>query len=192
VILALLGCAAAGPGEPLPNAAVATGVAADGPGWSATAAQVRFAAGSAQAAEPTVVKSADGKPPLEITAQRSDWDLRGGTARFSGSVIVRRAEVEMRCAALEVRYAKGDRVDRVVATGDVRVTRDGRSASAERAELVGENGSITLTGNPRLAEGPNTLVGTTIVLWLDDERATCEGTTEGTPCRLVVEGAALR
>lgn len=188
----MLGCGSPDVAEPLPTAAVATGVVAAGPGWSGASPAVRFGAGRAEAAEPTVVRSASGRPPLEITAERSDWDLRGGNATFTGSVVVRRGEVELHCATLEVKYASGDRVDRVVATGGVDVTRGARSAHADRAELVGETGKITLTGNPRLAEGPNTLVGTSIVLWLDDERATCEGGAAGGPCRLVVDGAALR
>ena len=35
------------------------------------------------------------------------------------------------------------------------------------------------------------LEGARIVLFLDDERARCEG-AEGAPCRLVVDGTALR
>ncbi|MES2639637.1 MAG: LptA/OstA family protein [Myxococcota bacterium] len=190
-VLALVGCAPQEAAPPLPNAATATGVEVVGEGWSAAAATLRFGAGFAQAAEPAVVRTADGKPPLEIVAERSDWDLKARTARFVGAVQVRRGEVTMRCDTLEVRYADAERIDRVVATGAVEVNRGERRAKSAAAELDGATGKIALTGEPRLSEGPNTLVGHTIVLWLDDERATCEGVA-GTPCRLVVEGSALR
>lgn len=191
MILALLACASSEPAPPLPNAVVATGVEAVGAGWSAAAATLRLASGVAEASEPAIVRSTDGKPPLEITAARSEWDLKARTARFTGAVNVRRGGVAMTCDTLDVRYADADRVDRVVANGNVHVTQGARTADAASAELVGATGQITLSGGPRLAEGPNVLVGNRIVLWLDDERASCEG-KDGEPCRLVVEGTALR
>ncbi|MDP2315953.1 MAG: LptA/OstA family protein [Pseudomonadota bacterium] len=184
-------CAPPGAAPALPTAATATGVEVVGEGWSAAAATLRFAAGFAEAAEPAIVRAPDGKPPLEIVADRSDWDLRARTARFVGAVKVKRGEVTMRCDTLDVRYADADRIDRVIANGHVEVRRGERLATAAAAELDGATGRISLSGDPRLAEGPNVLVGHAIVLWLDDERATCEG-AEGAPCRLVVEGSALR
>lgn len=177
--------------QPLPDAATATGVESLGDGWSAAASTLRFGAGFAQATEPAVIRTSDGKPPLEIVAERSDWDLKARTARFSGAVQVRRGEVILGCAELEVRYADAERIDRVLAAGGVEVRRGERLATSASAELNGATGKITLLGEPRLSEGPNTLLGHTIVLWLDDERATCEG-VEGAPCRLLVEGSALR
>lgn len=185
------GCAPAEHAEPLPTAATATGVEAEGPGWSAAAATLRFGAGVAEATEPAILRSSAGKPPLEIVADRSDWDLRARGAKFTGHVEVRRGEVTLRCDALDVRYASAERIDRIVATGNVEVRRGDRRANAASAELDGATGRISLTGEPRLSEGPNTLVGATLVLWLDDERATCEG-ADGAPCRLVVAGSALR
>lgn len=177
--------------EALPNAATATGVEASGEGWSAAAATLRFGSGLAHATEPAVVGTAEGKPPLEIVAARSDWDLKARRARFTGAVQVRRADLTLRCDTLDVRYADAERIDSVLATGNVEVRRGDRLATSASAELSGATGKISLTGGPRLSEGPNTLVGHTIVLWLDDERATCDG-AQGAPCRLVVDGTALR
>lgn len=175
----------------MPAAAVAEGVRIEGDGWAASTSSLTVKAAVAATGPVTLGRSEDGKPPLEISAARSDWDLRNRRARFEQDVIVVRGEVEMRCEGLEVAYADAETVDRVVAEGSVVVTRGERSATAARAELEGATGKITLTGEPRLAEGPNVLAGERIVLWLDDERATCEGAA-GAPCRLVVAGSALR
>ncbi len=189
--LLLLGaCGADSPAPPLPIAATATGVEVIADGWSAAAATLQLAAGEARAGDVALVKNEPGRPPLQITAARSDWDLRARSAHFEGDVRVVRGVVEIRCARLDVQYADAETIDRVLATGGVEVRRGERVATSARAELVGATGRVTLTGAPRLAEGPNTLAGTTIVLWLDDERATCEG-SEGEPCRLVVDGTAL-
>lgn len=162
------------------------GIASDG--WLAGAGTVLLGASVARAADVTLK---GGAAPLEIRAQRSEWDLRARAAVFTDDVVVTRGDVEIRCGMLRVTYKDADRLDIVEATGGVAVTHGGRKAHAERAEIVGESGRITLTGSPTLSEGPNALAGDRIVLFLDDERAICEGAA-GAPCRLVVDGSALR
>lgn len=146
--------------------------------------------GVAEAAGTAVVRAESGKAPMEIRADRSSWQLDARVATFAGNVQVVRGPVTLRCAELEVRYADAARVDRVLARGGVHVERGERRATAQQAELVGATGEVRLTGEPRLQEGPNTLAGATITLWLDDERAECAG-ADGEPCRLTVEGGAL-
>lgn len=153
------------------------------------APRVTLAAGVARAESPQA--RAPGPPPVDVRARRSEWDLRARVARFEGDVVLVRGEFELRADRLEVRYRDADRIEGAVAEGGVTVTRGGRVARAARAELVADGGVVTLTGGPTLAEGPNRLLGERITLFLDDERATCEGGGE-TPCRLVVEGSALR
>jgi lipopolysaccharide export system protein LptA len=193
VLLLLFACTPAPTPDPPPSATIVEGVHAEvdgmaSDGWLVSAGTVLLTAGTAKAADVTL---AGGAAPLEISAQRSEWDLRGRTARFTGDVTVTRAEVAITCGLLEVTYKDADHLDRVAATGGVEVSRGGRHATAERAEIRGETGEITLTGSPTLAEGPNRLVGDRITLFLDDERAVCEG-AQGAPCRLVVDGSALK
>ncbi len=201
---------------PLPEAVEATGVRATGAGWDASAAGVSLVAGQARAADVTATVGASspasasapgaggGPPPpatpsperaagsaLTIRAAASEWDLKARVARFEGPVEVTRGPVTLRTPSLTVTYAGPDRVERVEATGGVEVTRGERRARADHAVLDAATGEISLTGAPRLAEGPNVLEGTRIVLYLDHDRARCEG-AEGAPCRLVVDGAALR
>lgn len=183
--------------EPLPTAARAEGVVVQVEGADTTyrvelaGAEAEVAAGGAVSATATRVasKPAEG-PTLNIVAERSSWDLKGHSAHFEGNVVVTRGPVTLRCASLDVRYAAADVIDTVVATGNVTVDRGERHAVADHAELVGRTGRITLTGTPRLSEGVNALTGERIVLWLDEERADCEGGASG-PCRLVVASGAL-
>lgn len=189
VAVVLAAACAPAPLPPLPAETVVTGVTAAGEGWTAAAPVVALVAGEARA-EDVVVSTTQGGPPLQIAAARSSWSFKSRSARFEGDVRVVRGDVEMTCASLYVGYAGANRVELVVATGGVTVRRGDRVATAERAELDGRTGRIVLTGKPRLAEGVNTLEGARIELFLDDERATCEG-AEGEACRLVVEGSAL-
>lgn len=181
--------------EALPPLAVAEGVVVEGTGPSRyrvllAEAEGRLGGKTVAATGTVVSRPDDGKPPLAISSSSSDWDLRSKRAVFTGNVVVTRADVTLRCARLEVAYAPGDSIDTVVATGGVVVERGARVARAERAELAGRTGQVTLTQGPRLLDGPNELVGERIVLWLDDERVQCEG-GDGAPCSLVVSGWTL-
>lgn len=179
--------------QELPPETVASAVSAggqtEGTAWGIATASAVLRGGVAQAGETAVVRAETGSQPLQIRASHSTWDLAKHTAHFEGNVTVVRGVVTMTCTALDVNY-DGARVDRIVATDHVRVTREGRLATAETAELEGATGKITLTGAPTLAEGPNHLAGTTITLFLDDEKAECVGAGDA-PCTLTVDGSAL-
>lgn len=158
-----------------------------GDGWTIRAASATV---EANAATTTAITAAsDAAPPVDIQAERSQWDLKARSVRFDGAVKVTRGPVVLTCDALDVTYADASSVDRIRAEGHVVVTRGERRARAEHAELVARTGVITLTGDPSLEEGPNRLVGERITLLLDDEQVTCDG--GAAPCRLVIAGSAL-
>jgi lipopolysaccharide export system protein LptA len=187
----LVACAPAAT-VPLPEAWEATSLVVEGEGWEARAARATLDAERATGVDVTgVVTPASGRPPLTIDAPRTEWDLRAGITTFSGGVSATRGDVTLRADTLVVRYADAGRVDRVEADGAVVVERGDRRGEGGRAVLVASTGEITITGHPRLREGPSWLTGERIVLWLDDERAVCEG-AEGAPCRLTLAGDAIR
>lgn len=196
VVTACLASCAQAPLPALPTTAAATGVAIEGSTESGpytlafAGASGDVFAGTVDATTTTVSRTEGAGPPLQIQAARSSWDLKARSARFEGEVVVTRGAVTMRCTALDVHYASADVLDTVVATGTVRVDHGERHAEAERAELVGASGKITLSGHPKLSEGVNVLSGERIILWLDDEKADCEGGPSG-PCALTVAGEAL-
>ena len=125
-----------------------------------------------------------GSPPLVVKGDRSRWRLADKVMVFEGHVEATRADVVLHCERLEVRY-EGERIREATATGKVRVTRGERRASSAEAWLEAATGRLVMTGEPRLAEGVNTMTGRTITLFLDDEAVECEA------CRLQVEGEAI-
>lgn len=137
------------------------------------------------AATATSVTVTDEAPPLQIDGKTSRWRLKDGVVVFETDVVAVRGDVTMTCERLEVTYA-GERVERAVATGGVRVVKGERVGTAERAVLTTRDGRIEMTEQPRLSEGPNTMEGQRITLFLDEEEALCES------CRLVVAGEAIR
>jgi len=114
------------------------------------------------------------RPPTEITAERSSWDLKTREVRFEGDVVVTRGGFTLRCGRLTVQMSDAERVSHALAEEDVVISQDGRRATGARAELHPETGQVVLEGAPVVEEGPHRMRGERVVLWLDDERMECE------------------
>lgn len=170
---------------------VEMGGVVNGVQWGAVAAAVELAQGQALAADVAVVQAPNGKPALGIQAQSSAWDMQSHSVHFEGNVVMTRADVVIHCSALDVRYGVQDRIEQVIATGPIQMTKGSRHAEADHAELLVTTGELLLTGNPRLSEGKNTLEGQRIRVFLDAEKVICEG-AEGQPCNLRMEGELQR
>lgn len=141
--------------------------------------------GAGQGTAASAVATEANAPPLEVTADRTQWDLHASEARFEGNVVALRGPVTLRCARLDVGFEKGSqpRIVRAVAEGAVEVVRGDQLATAERAELETGTGRLVLTGSPTLRDGPHRMAGGQIVLWLDEDRAECDA------CRVTVVGS---
>lgn len=132
-----------------------------------------------------VTATVPGPPPLVITGKQSAWDLKKGEVVFDGGVTAVRADVTITCARLDVTYA-GDKVDVARASGDVHVWKGAREATGDTAVLTVADGRVELSGAPSIHDGANTMTGSRIVLFLDDERLVCDD------CRLEVAGEAVK
>jgi lipopolysaccharide transport protein LptA len=132
-----------------------------------------------------VTATVDAAPPLTVVGERSNWELADGVVVFEGKVEAVRADVTLTTDRLEV-VTEGDRVKTATASGAVRVVKGDRVATSQTAALFMEDGRVVLEGDPRMEEGPHTMTGDVITLFLDDERVEC------TSCRLVVDGAAVQ
>lgn len=131
-----------------------------------------------------VAARAEIPPNLVVTGTRSSWDLARHVVVFEGDVRAVRGPVVLTCDRLEVVY-ESERVREASAAGHIRVIRDGREATSDRAHLTVADGRIALEGGPELRDGANRMTGERIVLFLDDDRLECEN------CRLEVDGAAV-
>jgi len=125
-----------------------------------------------------------GPPELKIEGERSTWSMAEGTFVFEESVKATRGPVTLYCDKLDVDYVD-DRVQEARAQGNVRVVRGDRVATALEALLTVADGRLVLEGEAVLEEGPHRLTGDRVILWLDQDRASCEG------CVLSVAGEAV-
>jgi lipopolysaccharide transport protein LptA len=87
---------------------------------------------------------------LDVTAERMTFDQRTRTFLFEEKVHVRRCGMLIWCDRLEVINSDGaGKVERILATGNVRVQRGTQHVRAERAEYFAADERLVLTGNPR-------------------------------------------
>jgi len=140
---------------------------------------VEAEAGAVQLVDEKTVEAQDvvvraGQPELLIEAEKSSWSMKTRTAEFSGNVAATRGALILRCDELQVQHQEGGEIQEAVASGNVRIESEQWSATGAKAVLDQTDGSLVLTGSPRLAEGANTLVGERIRVFLDDERVECE------------------
>jgi lipopolysaccharide export system protein LptA len=131
----------------------------------------------------------DSKAPIEIVSDRMLANTTEKWADFLGAVVATQGKFSMTADALRIHYEgdlmnapKGgssrDRIQKLVATGRVRIVTDQYTADAERAEYVPATDVLTLSGETsRVVSGKNTLTGSKIVLNRSEGKALVEGTS---------------
>ena len=110
---------------------------------------------------------------LDVTADRMTFDSKTHTFVFERNVRVIRCDLTMRCNHLKVvNDAEGDRVERIIATGQVRLRQGERRLEAERAEYFDAEQKLVLTGSPRAWDPTeqNELTGDEMQIFLETER----------------------
>lgn len=125
---------------------------------------------------PTVIKSNS----LEIDNKRRE-------VTFTGSVEARKDDMTINCQKMFVYYLEDKaagrtsekeafRIDRIVATGEVKINRtDGGLATAEQATYYQSEEKVVLTGNPVVKQGEDFVEGSVITLFLREDRSLVEG-----------------
>lgn len=112
--------------------------------------------------------------PLDIRAERLDFDRKAGLARFEGDVVARQGDFELRCARLVATYASGGEVETVTIDGGLTLTAEGFTARAEQATLDRRTGEMRLMGHPELVRGADRLEGDRILFWPETGRVVVE------------------
>jgi lipopolysaccharide export system protein LptA len=110
---------------------------------------------------------------LDVTADQMTFDSNTHTFVFEHNVHVRRCEMTLTCDRLRVMNdAQRNRVERIIATGNVRMQQGVRRVQAERAEYFDAEQKLVLTGQPRAWDEAeqNELTGDEMVVYLATEK----------------------
>jgi lipopolysaccharide export system protein LptA len=111
--------------------------------------------------------------PITVKSNEMTADNKGKTANFSGKVVAKQGDVTIFADKLVVNYAEqnGD-VDKVEASGSVRIIQLNRTGFADHAVYDSRNGRIVLTGMPRVTQsGGNSISGKVITYYVDDDKS---------------------
>ncbi|NOY54051.1 MAG: hypothetical protein GXP58_10625 [Deltaproteobacteria bacterium] len=127
--------------------------------------------------------------PIIITSERMEGNFESGIITFLDHVKVVRGEMILYADKVETYPEnKGKDLKRVVATGHVKVISGTRSSVADRAEYLEEGEILVLTGNAKVYDGDNTLIGPVIRIYLNEDRTEVEGNTVERPKFLFYPG----
>jgi lipopolysaccharide export system protein LptA len=112
----------------------------------------------------------------KITADRMLTENEKGLIRFVGNVEATHKDINLKADEVEV-YSneKKEAVTRIIATGNVVVTKGDRRLTGGRAELDYDLKRVVLTGNPTIDEKGNSISGEKIVYQYDKEGIIIDG-----------------
>lgn len=132
------------------------------------------------------VTNAQDKGAIHIKSDLMEVLDQKGTVVFTGHVVATRDDIIIDSDRLEVFYSKQEQsaktaqdgkkaIDRIVATGHVRITKDGKVATGEKAIYEKQAEKITLIGAAQVWEGLNRVKGDTITMFLNENRSVVQG-----------------
>ena len=120
------------------------------------------------------LKSPD-RGPIRIKSDSMEADSGRGIVTFKGNVNARQDDVTIMSQSLKVSYGGDSEIDTIEALEDVRIDRQGRAATAEKAVYYPGRKEIVMEGDPRVWRDGNLVQGERITLFLDSDRMDVEG-----------------
>lgn len=119
--------------------------------------------------------------PVDFGADRIELQDRQNRVVLSGGVDITQAGLRLQAARTLVNYSDAGSLDiqRITATGGVRITRADEAASGDVAVYDFGRRIITLAGNVRLKRGSDTLNGGRLVIDLQTGISSLDGSASG-------------
>lgn len=115
-----------------------------------------------------------------IHADEFTYDGRRHVLLYTGAVEISRGTMHLKADRLEMRLTDDEkRIQEAVATGSVEVRDGDRTGWGDRAVFSDPDGTIVLTGHPRLKDGPSELEADTIVYQYAERRMRAVGNVRG-------------
>jgi lipopolysaccharide export system protein LptA len=114
--------------------------------------------------------------PIQIKADSLNLDYKNNLVEFDGAVHATQSGTTLTAKSLKVIYgAKFGDIKQVIALGDVKMMQGGRWATGQRAVLDEQKHTVEMTGLPVIHDGPDSVAGKRIIIYLDSEKSFVEG-----------------
>ena len=138
-------------------------------------------------------KSGGQESPVEVTAERLISESKANQLIFSGNVEARRGELYVKADRLEVlQDAQSKKVSRMVAIGNVYITKGEQAATASRATFHESEQKVVLTGNPHAWEGSSEVWGEEMVLLLAEDKMIVTGGAQRVRVQMQPTGEGMK
>ena len=112
--------------------------------------------------------------PTRVEASRLSLDRSERLARFTDDVVVRRGDVVVRGPLMDAHYDSSGQLTHLYLRGGVELRQGDRRAVAENADYDARTREMILTGDPRLFDRGDVLVGERIAMQLDSHEVRVE------------------
>ena len=118
----------------------------------------------------------DQRQPIDITSDQVETYTKENRIVFKGSVIARQRDIVIYADSIEtIMVNEGKGIERVIASGNVKVQQGPRVAKCQRAVFHNSEQKVLLTGDPKVWEGENMVSGEEIVFDIAQNRVEVKG-----------------
>ncbi len=123
--------------------------------------------------------AAEAKPkvqgPITVTSETLTADNAAHTALFERNVVAKTSDITIHADKMLVFYRPdGGEVTKIEATGSVKLVRDARIITAQKAVYFADEEKVVFTGEPRAVDGENMVTGSKMTVFLKDDRSVVE------------------
>lgn len=123
--------------------------------------------------------TAPGKPPVRITADKLTYDDPQRTVSFSGNVVAVHADLKLWADKLTAYFDKqgapGEQIDRIVASGKVRVQRASTEGTCGSVTYLVKENLLLMEDDPVIRDGKNQVTGKVIKYYVKENRSEVVG-----------------
>jgi lipopolysaccharide export system protein LptA len=122
----------------------------------------------------------DKSQPIDITSDKVEAYWKQNLVIFKGNVIARQKDMVIYADSLEVvTHEDGKGIERVIAGGNVKIQQGLRVANCQKAVFYNLDQKLVLTGDPKVTEGDNVVLGDEIIFHIEKNRVEIKGGPSG-------------
>lgn len=113
--------------------------------------------------------------PIIVTSETLTADNKARTAFFEKNVIARTTDMTLYADKMLVYYKEDSgAVTKIEATGTVKLHKDTRVITSQKATYYADEDKVIFTGEPRAVDGENVITGTKMTFFIKEDRSYVE------------------
>lgn len=116
-----------------------------------------------------------GKLPTHITSDTLTLNSKTRVFVYKGNVVVTQGDMTLTSKEITGNYNEQNQIQKVIATGDVVITKQDIKATSQRATYDAVSSVIVLTDNPQMQQNESVLIADRIKVLLNENRSLAEG-----------------